>query len=148
DCFGSGPVTGTLPGQQPVSGWNGAHYVNTLHNGDVSTGRAVSRPFTVEKRYIHLQVGGGNHPGETCVNLRVGGAVVRSVAGENSERLRPVRWDVSEYSGQTATIEIVDTHTGGWGHILVGDIVFSDAPVAPFADPASIRRLREALPFS
>ncbi|MBI4556065.1 MAG: twin-arginine translocation signal domain-containing protein [Candidatus Hydrogenedentes bacterium] len=148
DCFGAAPVTDTLPNQQKVSGWRGKYYVNTYVGTDVATGRAISRPFKIGKRFIHLLVGGGQHPNETCVNLVIGNDVVATATGENTERLRPVRWDVAAHLGKTARIEIVDTHQGGWGHILVDDIVFSDSPASPFVNPALAQRAREVLPFT
>jgi uncharacterized protein (DUF608 family) len=148
DCFGAQPATGTLPNQQRVSGWRGRYFVNTYVNGDGATGRATSRPFKIERKYVHLLVGGGSHRGETCVNLKIGNAIVASAHGDDTERLQPVRWDVSAHVGQTAVIEIVDTHTGGWGHILVDDIVFSDSPRSPFVDAAVMRRFQEAMPLT
>lgn len=148
DCFGPKPVTGTLENQQPVSGWRGKYYLSSFAKGDGRRGRAVSRSFAIERDYVHLQVGGGNHRGQTCVNLRINGQVVLSAVGDNTEVLRSVRWDVKAYRGQSAQIEIVDDHIGGWGHILVGDIVFSDHPHSPFMDPALVQRIREVLPFT
>ena len=148
DCFGAKPATGTLPNQQRVSGWRGRFFVNTYVNGDGTTGRATSRPFKIERKYVHLLVGGGSHRGETCVNLKVGNAIVATAHGDDTERLQPVRWDVSAHVGKTAVIEIVDTNTGGWGHVLVDDIVFSDSPRSPFVDAAVMQRFEEAMPFS
>ncbi|MCS6862907.1 MAG: GH116 family glycosyl-hydrolase, partial [Abditibacteriales bacterium] len=148
DCFGAKPATGTLPHQQRVSGWRGTYFVNTYVNGDGTTGRATSRPFKIERKYVHLLVGGGSHRGATCVNLKIGNTIVATAHGDNTERLQPVRWDVSAHLGKTAVIEIVDTHTGGWGHILVDDIIFSDAPRSPFVDAALMQRFREAMPLT
>jgi uncharacterized protein (DUF608 family) len=147
-CFGPAPMTGTPPNQQTVSGWTGKAYVNSFASGDDRTGRALSKPFTVDRKYVHIEVGGGNWPGETCVNLVVDDHVVESATGDNSERLRSVRWDVSEHRGKTATIEILDSRTGDWGHILVGDIAFSDSSLSPFTDPALLQRCREAMPLT
>ncbi len=62
---------------------------------------------------------------ETTVNLVVDGAIVRSATGENSEHLRWVAWNVAEFAGKQAHIEIIDKNNGGFGHILVDDIYFS-----------------------
>src|SRR5262249_17528652 len=35
-------------------------------------------------------------------------------------------WDVAEFEGKRAVLQIVDDHTGGWGHINVDHIVQSD----------------------
>lgn len=147
DAFGDAPATGTFPGQQKVSGWQGKFYLNSWANGDGPTGKATSREFTIRKRFIHLLIGGGDHAKETCVNLVVDGAVVATEQGQNTEQLRPVRWDVSAHLGKKAVIEIVDANTGGWGHVLVDDIRFSDSPRLSIADPALVERLSNALPF-
>jgi fructan beta-fructosidase len=66
------------------------------------------------------------------VNLLVDGKVVRSATGptEGSETLAPVSWDVKEFAGRTGRVRIVDDATGGWGHVLVDQIVQSDKPAA------------------
>ena len=38
-------------------------------------------------------------------------------------------WDVTEFAGKTARLVIVDAATGGWGHINVDEIVFTDTPL-------------------
>jgi uncharacterized protein (DUF608 family) len=147
DCFGDAPVTGTQPNQNPVSGWQGTYFVNTYNGTDGTQGTATSRTFTIGRRFIHLLVGGGDHRGQTCVNLVIDGAVVESATGRNSELLRPVTWDVTAHAGKQAHIEIVDRHTGGWGHVLVDRIVFSDSARADAMDKALAKRFRAALPF-
>ena len=147
DCFGDAPVTGTQPNQQTVSGWEGTYFVNTFTGSDETQGKATSRPFTIARRFIHLMVGGGNHPGETCVNLVVDGAILESATGENREQLRTVTWDVTAHAGKQAHIEIADRHTGGWGHILVDRIAFSDSARADVLDKDLAKRFRDALPF-
>ncbi len=146
NCFGDRPATGRINWQQPVSGWQGKFFVNTFNPDDTATGRAVSHPFTITKRFIHFLIGGGNHPGRCCLNLLVEGKVVRTATGHNTEQLRPERWDVSEFLGKEAVLEIVDQETGPWGHILVDHIVFSDSPYPPLADPKEAQALRARLP--
>ncbi len=130
-AFGNAPARGTLPGQMPVSGFEGRGLVNSFHGGDASTGTLTSPPFVIERPFLNFLIGGGAHPGETCLNLLVEGKVVRTATGPNdrpggSERLDWASWDVAEFVGQTATIQIVDQQTGGWGHINVDQIVQSD----------------------
>ena len=64
---------------------------------------------------------------ETAVNLLVDGDVVRSSAGKESEALDWASWDVRALKGKQARIQIVDRNSGGWGHILADQIMFSDA---------------------
>lgn len=133
EAFGPGPAQGTLPHQMPVSGYNGHGLVNSFCHGDHSTGTLTSPEFTVSRKFIKFLIGGGAHPGQTCINLLVDGQVVRTATGPNarpggSERLEPAAWDVSELAGKTARLQIVDTATGGWGHISIDDIIQTDRP--------------------
>jgi fructan beta-fructosidase len=139
EAFGRGPARGTLPNQMPVSGFRGKGLVNSFNGGDATTGTLTSPPFKVERKYLNFLVGGGKHPGQTCVILLVGGKVVRTATGPNdqaggSERLDWHTWDVGEYAGKEAVIEIVDSHTGGWGHVNVDHIVQGDKRLQ--AEPA------------
>jgi fructan beta-fructosidase len=129
-AFGKGPARGTLPGQMPVSGFEGNGLVNSFHEGDGSTGTLTSPPFKLERRYLNFLVGGGAHAGETCINLLIDGNVVRTATGPNSqpggsEQLEWHTWNVEEFAGKRANIQIVDRHTGGWGHINVDSIAQS-----------------------
>ena len=60
-AFGSGPATGTLPGQQTVSGFAGERLVNSFLEFDSSQGTLTSPPFRITRDYINLLVGGGAH---------------------------------------------------------------------------------------
>jgi uncharacterized protein (DUF608 family) len=138
EAFGKGPARGTFPGQQPVSGFVGRRLVNTFIHGDGPQGTATSKAFRIQRRFIGLLVGGGNHPGQTCVNLRVGGRVVHTATGKSREALEPVSWDVAGLKGQEAVIEIVDRSSGGWGHINVDQIIFTDVPPEPFLKQGTV----------
>jgi fructan beta-fructosidase len=132
EAFGPGPAKGTLPGQMPVSGFEGERLVNTFYNGDGTTGTLMSPEFRLERKHLNFLIGGGGYPGETCLNLLIDGQVVRTATGPNteaggSEELDWHTWDVAEFFGKTAAIQIVDRRTGGWGHINVDQIVQSDA---------------------
>jgi levanbiose-producing levanase len=217
-AFGSGPAAGTLPNQQPVSGYLGSRLVNSYTGGDASTGSLTSAAFTIDKPflnvlagggahpapssvfadfegstwgsgwtatgdfagqgpsadalpgqvgakvldtyvgggdgamgtitspsftitrdYIDLLVAGGNHPwgspGATAVNLIVDGAVQRTATGANSSTMTPVSWDVHALIGHTARIEVTDQTTTGWGHLMVDQILFSGVPGATAGEP-------------
>jgi uncharacterized protein (DUF608 family) len=151
DAFGKAPATGTTPGQQKVSGFAGKHLVNTFRPNDKPQGTLTSKPFRIEKRYVGFLIGGGKHKDETCINLRVGGKIVRTSVGKNREQLEPASWDVAEFKGRQAIIEIVDRNSGGWGHINVDQIVFSDiSPEAVLTLDSPIRAAADAvaLPFT
>lgn len=130
-AFGPGPARGTLPKQMHVEGFQGKGLVNSFTKGDGSTGTLTSPPLVIQRKFIQFLIGGGKHPGETCINLLVDGKVVRTATGPNdkpggSERLEPQSWDVGALAGKTAVIEIVDQAKGGWGHINIDQIVQTD----------------------
>ncbi|MBL8810177.1 MAG: glycoside hydrolase family 32 protein [Planctomycetaceae bacterium] len=131
DAFGDAPATGTLPGQMAVEGFHGKQLVNSFRNGDGSTGTLTSPEFTIDRHFISFLIGGGGHEHKTCMNLLIEGKVVQTAAGSNltaggSERLEPLSWDVTEFSGRKAKLQIVDEVTGGWGHVNVDQIVFTN----------------------
>jgi fructan beta-fructosidase len=126
EAFGQQPATGAIGNQQKVNGFVGTGLVNSFMNGDNTTGRLLSPAFTINTNYINFLAGGGKHSEGTAVNLLVNGELVRSATGNNSESLNWVSWNVEELKGQEAQIEIVDKEQGGWGHILVDQIMFAD----------------------
>lgn len=135
EAFGPGPAHGTLTGQMVVDGFLGRGLVNSFHGGDGTTGTLTSPPFKIERRFISFLIGGGMDLKKTCLNLLIDGRVVRQATGPNdrsggSEALGPEAWDVAEFSGQTAVIQILDSATGGWGHINVDQIVQTDTKTA------------------
>ncbi|MCB9892143.1 MAG: glycoside hydrolase family 32 protein [Planctomycetes bacterium] len=128
EAFGKGPARGTLSGQMHVEGYLGDRLVNSFLGGDGPTGTLTSPAFRVARDYLTFLVGGGGYAGETCMNLRVRGEVVRTATGPNtnpggSERLELHVWNVRDLRDQNAVLEIVDRASGGWGHINVDHIV-------------------------
>lgn len=147
DDYGGFTATGTafhtrpyrhdeLPERYRPANPRGRGFVNThnAHAGEDSVeadkhvGKLTSPEFTIERKHINFLIGGGNHPGKTCINLLVDGKVVASETGRNSLTLRAAHFDVAEHEGKRARLEIVDDETGGWGHITIDHIVFSDEP--------------------
>lgn len=125
-AFGSGPATGSASGQGPVSGFQGKRFANSFHGGDAATGKLTSPEFKIERKYIQCIIGGGNSPNDTCINLIVDGKVVRKAAGQWSETLVPVGWDVTELLGKNAILQIADNAKGGMGHVMVDQVVQTD----------------------
>lgn len=133
-AFGRGPQSAaTTPAYQGDLAAHGKQWVNShetrpggdVTKGDGHTGTLTSPAFTIKHRFIEFLVGGGNHKGKTCVNLLIHDKVVHTQTGFNSNQMRPARFDVAEFQGQEARLEIVDQQTGGWGNIGVDHIVFT-----------------------
>ena len=60
--WGDAPATGTLEGQNPVSGFVGHGLVNGFLDHDWPLGTMRSPDFTVDAAYLNFLVGGGKHP--------------------------------------------------------------------------------------
>ena len=149
-AFGNAPARGTLPSQMDVTGFQGDALVNTFHQGDQTTGALTSPPFALQRKYINFLIGGGKFPGKTCINLLLDGKVVRTATGPNdkpggSETLTWISWDVSEFIGRQARLQIVDDRTEFWGHINVDHILQSDQPAGPPPPPPPVARRLEIL---
>ncbi len=129
-ALGEKPASGAIEKdhQNSVAGFEGEGLVNTFLGGDKSVGKLKSPAFTISRKHIRFLIGGGSHANETCINLIVKEEAVRSATGQNTERLQWHSWDVAEFAGQTAHIEIVDSATGGWGHVNVDQVELSDQP--------------------
>jgi non-lysosomal glucosylceramidase len=136
-AFGDGPMTrDKMPAYQGEIGSHGPGLVNThnarhgenVNEADAHTGTLTSREFTIERDYLNYLIGGGNHPGKTCVNLVIDGRVIASATGKDSNLMAPGCFDVRAWQGRQARLQIVDQESGAWGNIGVDDIVFSDEP--------------------
>ncbi len=107
----------------------------TFGGPDLPTGTLSSREFVISRRFIRFRIGGGRNPGQTCINLLVDNAVVRTATGDDTRRLRSERWDVGEFEGRAARLQVVDTWRSVGGSVTVDDIVFADEAPDPAADP-------------
>jgi fructan beta-fructosidase len=96
--------------------------------GDGPTGTLTSPEFKIARNYISFLISGGDYEHDTCVNLLINGKIVKSAVGWRSDRLVPTSWDVSQFRGQKAQVQIVDEASGDWGHINVDHIVQTDRP--------------------
>ena len=126
-AFGKAPATGGRPPQK-LSGFEGKGLANSFPGTDAPKGRLTSPEFKIERPFIAFLIGGGAHAGKTCMNLLVGGKAIRTATGNDSDKMEWKSWEVRNHIGQTARLEIVDDHSGGWGHIEVDQIEFRDMP--------------------
>jgi uncharacterized protein (DUF608 family) len=135
-AFGDGPVAKVeLPAYLSNINVKGKRAVVT-HNtrksegiaeADAHQGTMTSPEFTIERKLIGFLIGGGNHPGKTCINLQVDGQTAQSATGKNSNELRMEYFDVSKLQGKKARLKIVDELAGDWANLSIDHIVFCDA---------------------
>ena len=129
--FGRQAAPGTAEGQLEVTGYLGARLINSFYPyGDGPTGTLISKPFTIQHDFIHFLIAGGNPDRGVALQLAAGDAVVRTAAGQDTEQLAWASWDVRDLKEKAATMRIVDASSGGWGHLNVDHIVFSDRPIS------------------
>jgi len=130
-AFRGGPSHGTAKnGQQPVSGFLGRGLANSFDpGGDGPIGKMISPEFTIEKRYLHFLIGGGNSAGETCIELLMDDRPVRAAVGKRSERLAWETFDLGEFAGRRAKIRLVDGNSAAWGHILADHFILSNETI-------------------
>jgi uncharacterized protein (DUF608 family) len=138
-AFGSGPVQKSdIPDYQAreTMGFAGQATVNShaSASGDIAAretavGILTSDRFTVPRHYLKFLIGGGATPEDVGLRMRVDGKVVRTATGANSHVMRAEIFDVREFEGQLATLEVYDHRSAGlWAHIGVDQIVFTDSP--------------------
>lgn len=124
-------ASGAGRGQSTVRGVVGTHYLSSYHShqGDATTGSAMSPPFVLDRPMLGLLVGGG-FLDDTRVELVIDEEVVFTALGSQSEVLEEVAWDVSRFQGKEARLHLVDEARGGWGHVMLDHVVLYE-PVAP-----------------
>lgn len=123
-AWGPGPVTQALPGQGLVFGATGHRFANSMHGGDVATGRLTSPTFPLDGVRLTLMVGGGTDATKLRVELWVEGQIVASSGAPSlgGDVLREVSWDISAHRGKFASLVFVDDATTPDGHLVVDDV--------------------------
>lgn len=128
EAFNASPASGSLPYQNAVIGYVGKKLINSFYNRDEAVGKLTSPSFIINKPFLNFLIGGGDHPGKTCINLVVDNKVVHTKTGVNTEILYWASWNVAKMIGRKARLEIVDAETGGFGHISIDHVMLSDKP--------------------
>ncbi len=129
-AFGEGENVPALTAvSDPTSSHLGGGYVSSLPpEGEAKEnyrGTLASEPFVIERDHIHFLIAGGSDRQRTVVQLLVDGKQVRTATGNKDAVFRPSHWEVSEFSGQEATIVVKDDAEGQWGYISLDHILFS-----------------------
>jgi non-lysosomal glucosylceramidase len=137
DAFGAGPIErSAIPGYQGDVGGEGKRIVNShasapgssIAEKDSRIGKLTSPPFTLYRKFLSFYIGGGKNIEEVGLRLIVDGKTVRRAAGRDDNRMQKEVFELSEFVGKPAIIEIYDNGRGGWGNIGVDQIVQTDHP--------------------
>lgn len=95
---------------------------------DVHIGELWSPEFEVAHDSLRFLVGGGDHEGKTCVQLRIDNKSVLEVTGQRRNRMEAASFDLRPYRGQTVRVVVVDKANSDWGNIGCDWFVFEDQP--------------------
>ncbi|MGE0869343.1 MAG: hypothetical protein AB7P03_12310 [Kofleriaceae bacterium] len=130
-AWGKGPVTEPFPGQGFVLGTGGRRFATSMHGSDAASGRVTSAPFALDGDQLTMRLGGGTDASKLRVELWVDEtddtgrtrprlARVASVPEPGGSTLQAVSWDLTELTGKTGKLELVDDSPTG--HLDVDDI--------------------------
>jgi sucrose-6-phosphate hydrolase SacC (GH32 family) len=138
-AFASGFAVGE--NAHDMLGQLGKGIASSLNYGDEpATGILRSGPFRIDKNSIHFLIGaqeiyflpGPNamkNPDDLAIQLIVDGKVVRSQVPDEFHAMFWRAWNVSEFKGKQAQIQIVDNDNRRGAHIDIDQIVQNDIPV-------------------
>lgn len=129
--YADGGAFANGPAAKPSQGFQGEALAVSYNGSDELVGKLISQPFIIDRTYIHFMVTGGNYPKSTTVDLIIDGDTVRTAHGRKNNNMYRERWDVSEYEGKLASIELVDKSKNSFGFIGADDFIFSDSPYKP-----------------
>jgi sucrose-6-phosphate hydrolase SacC (GH32 family) len=126
NAFVESPAKEALFQQGAIMGYAGKFFVNSFHNRGGGIGKITSPSFNITKNYISFLVAGNHNPGNVGVNLLVDGKAVRTQTGNNSGGMRWKYFDVTEFRGKNAQVEIFDNVNNS--EIVVDQIMLTDEP--------------------
>ena len=147
DAFGDSPASGWKPHQAPIFHIEGKGLANSAwHKGHQATGKLISPPFTIQRKYVNFKIGGGGTPEKLGIRLLHKGKAVRTASplnykGTCFESLRWHTWDVSELMGREVVIEIYDDRSeASWSGVNVDMILQSNVGQELGAEPLRERK--------
>jgi AraC-like DNA-binding protein len=93
----------------------------------------LSRKIEIKRNYIKFLIAGGEHSQREKISLIINNKEVKTTTGQDDLILRETYWDVSQYKGMDAKIEIVDAIDNyrekieaEYTYIIVDDIIQTD----------------------
>lgn len=128
-CAGRGREPSKHAGKYWIGGYE--------KKGDGATGELTSDAFACTAPYASFLVGGGASSGER-VELWVDGATKPffTTNAANFESMQRVVVDLRAQSGRSIRVKLVDSGTGGWGHLNFDDFRFHAEKPTFERDPA------------
>jgi hypothetical protein len=123
-AFANNPVASESAGQGSPANHRG-RFINTFQeqNDDAATGTLLTPEFPIVGDAITLRVGGGRSLEHLTVELIVDGERRFVATGCGTEMLGRRLWPTTELQGKRARLRMVDSSAGGWGHLLVDELV-------------------------
>lgn len=106
DSFHAGPE----PHLKGLRGQHGSGILSSARRGDAGMGELTSPEFRIDGRLLSLLVGGGSASHRVGVELWVDGAKQLAAAGDDTENLLPVLWDVARFEGKLGRLRVFDHH--------------------------------------
>jgi hypothetical protein len=94
-----------IPG---LRGVHGGGVLSSRNGGDGARGALTSPEFRLDGALLSVLVGGGSRQRRVGVELLVDGAVAFSAAGNDSDNLLPVFWDIAALAGKAARLRVFD----------------------------------------
>ena len=122
-AWGDGPAIEPESGQGLVVGVTGQRFANSMHGGDIATGRVTSPSFVIDGRRMSLLVAGGTDDTKLRVELWVDDKLVRTagVPAPGGESLQRTTWMIDDdLVGKRGTLVLVDDSPTG--HLVVDDV--------------------------
>ncbi|HEX7704614.1 MAG TPA: hypothetical protein VF403_27930 [Kofleriaceae bacterium] len=122
-AWGDGPAIEPESGQGLIVGVTGQRFANSMHGGDIATGRMTSPSFVLDGARISLLVGGGTDDTKLRAELWCEDKLVRTagVPAPGGESLQRTTWMIDDdIRGKRATLVLVDDSPTG--HLVVDDV--------------------------
>lgn len=114
-------LASAAPGLKGLRGHHGEGILSSAGRRDAGRGELTSREFPIEGRLMSLLVGGGSASHKVGVELWVDGEVQFAAAGNDTDNLMPVFWDVARFEGKLGRLRVFDRSTRR--HVLLDRIL-------------------------
>jgi len=99
--------------------------------GNAPRGSIKSKPFEITKDALNFEIAGGNHRGKTLIALLVNGKRVRESEALNNTKPVWKGWNVDQYKGKNAVVELIDQYSNDNGFIALKELRLADQPAFP-----------------